>query len=113
MFNLFKKNPMNYKNINAGEFAELMEKNDHVVLDVRAPGELAEGSIPGYQMINFFDADFGTKIDALDRAKTYLVYCRSGNRSGQACVRMANMGFTNLYNLQGGIGAWNASIPVS
>lgn len=100
---------MNYKNINAEEFAELMEKKSHVVLDVRSPGELAEGSVSGHTMINFFEPDFKEMVAKLDKSKSYLVYCRSGNRSGQACTIMADMGFSDLYNLQGGIVAWNAS----
>lgn len=104
---------MNYRNINASEFAELKEQENHVVLDVRSPGELAEGAIPGHIMINIFDPAFASKITELDKSKTYLVYCRSGNRSGQACAFMASMGFSNLYNLNGGIGAWNAMVAVS
>ena len=99
---------MNYQNIGAEKFSELMEKEDHVVLDVRAPGELQEGSIPEHKMINFFEPDFRDQIEKLDKSKTYLIYCRSGNRSGQACAMMADMGFDHLYNLEGGIGAWNA-----
>lgn len=49
---------------------------------------------------------FPEKIGKLNKDKHYLVYCRSGNRSGQACKLMAAEGFTNLYNLSGGIGGW-------
>ncbi|MEP0984899.1 rhodanese-like domain-containing protein [Ekhidna sp.] len=104
---------MKYQNINAEAFAELRTKENHVVLDVRTPGELAEGSIPGYTMVNFFDPNFREEVARLDKTKTYLIYCRSGNRSGQACALMANMGFETLYNLQGGIGAWNEAVSIS
>lgn len=107
MFNLFKKKSMNFENINAQQFAEMIEQENHVVLDVRSPEELTEGAVPGHIMINFFEADFKDKITKLDKLKTYLVYCRSGNRSGKACTVMGNMGFEKLYNLQGGITAWN------
>lgn len=109
MFNIFKKKEMNYQNIDAQQFADLKEKEDHVVLDVRSPGELAEGAVPGHQMINFFESDFKEKVAKLDKSKTYLVYCRSGNRSGKACTLMADMGFEHLYNLKGGIGAWKSA----
>ena len=112
MFNIFKKKPMNYKNIGAEEFSTLKDLGGHIVLDVRSPGELADGAIPGYKMINMFDPSFRTEIEKLDKSKTYLVYCRSGNRSGQTCAMMAEMGFENLYNLSGGIFAWNSS-PVA
>ncbi|NQZ74520.1 MAG: rhodanese-like domain-containing protein [Ekhidna sp.] len=108
MFSLFKKKPKGFQDITANEFAELKKAKNHVVLDVRSPGELAEGAIPGYKMINFFDFSFKSKISQLDKSKTYLVYCKSGNRSTRACKTMAKMGFENLYNLKGGIGAWNA-----
>lgn len=113
MFNLFKKKPMNYQNVDAAQFAELKNKTNHVVLDVRSPGELAEGSVPGHKMINFFDSQFKANVAKLDKSKTYLVYCRSGNRSAQACTVMADLGFTSIYNLKGGIGAWNQLAAVS
>jgi len=104
---------MSFKNIGAEEFASLKENDNHIVLDVRSPEELAEGQVPGHKMINFFNADFRDEVDKLDREKTYLIYCRSGNRSSQACVIMEDMGFKNLYNLHGGIGAWNKMSAVS
>lgn len=103
---------MNFRNINAEEFAQLKEIENHVVLDVRSPQELIDGEVPGYLMINFFDASFKEEIAKLDQDKTYLVYCRSGNRSGQACALMSQMGFQNLCNLVGGIGAWNQMVAV-
>ena len=99
---------MSYQDIDALTFEQLMQNEDHVVIDVRSPQEYADGKIEPHTLINFFDSDFKSKIEKLDPAKTYLVYCRSGNRSGQACAMMGQMGFGKLYNLQGGIGAWNA-----
>lgn len=113
MFNLFKKKPLNVKHINAEEFASLMGKEKHVVLDVRAPSELSTGYIPGYTLVNFFDPGFKDQVSKLDKSYTYLVYCRSGNRSQKACSVMTDMGFENLYNLTGGIGAWNKRISLN
>lgn len=104
---------MSFKNINADEFAELRTKEGFEVLDVRSPMELAEGSIPGHTMINFFEPNFREEVAKLDKSKSYLIYCRSGNRSGQACALMSGMGFGDLYNLNGGIGAWNALMAVN
>lgn len=100
---------MSYKNITVEEFTKLMESENHQVLDVRFPEELVEGTIPGYVHINIFDPNFMSEVSKLDKSKTYLVYCRSGNRSAQACAVMGNLGFNNLNNLIGGIGAWNHS----
>ena len=98
---------MNYSNIGPEEFKSLTAQEDAVILDVRSPSEKSEGVISGYQQINFF-GDFADRLSDLDKEKTYLVYCRSGNRSGSACGLMANKGFAKLYNLMGGINAWNA-----
>lgn len=96
-----------YQDIDAEKFQELMKEKETVVLDVRTPAETSDGVVPGYQMINIMAPDFREQINKLDKSKTYLVYCRSGNRSGQACDYMAGLGFDKLYNLSGGIGAWN------
>lgn len=101
---------MNFENIGPEEFNELRQKENYKVLDVRAPQEKSEGFIDGAEMINFHDPTFPDKVQELDKSQNYLVYCRSGNRSGQACMMMGDMGFEGeLYNLKGGIGAWNAS----
>jgi rhodanese-related sulfurtransferase len=88
------------------EFTELQGKGG-LILDVRAPEEMGEGFIPEYQMIDFNDPHFRSQIEGLDRSKTYLIYCRSGNRSGKACAMMKELGFEQVYNLEGGIKAWN------
>jgi rhodanese-related sulfurtransferase len=78
------------------------------VIDVRTPEEFAEGHIEGAQLIDFNAEGFADKIDKLDRAKAYFVYCRSGNRSGQATALMKEMGFARVYDLDGGVVAWSA-----
>jgi rhodanese-related sulfurtransferase len=95
-----------YTNINGQAFADRMQEKNTVVLDVRSPQEVAQGKIKGAQVINIMGSDFSHKIKTLDKTKTYLVYCRSGNRSARACSLMAKEGFTDLYNLTGGYGAW-------
>lgn len=98
---------MSYENIGPEKFNELMQSADAVVIDVRPEAELVEGEIEGHITINFFDPSFQEEIDKLERNKTYLLHCRSGNRSGKACAMMSQMGFEKLYNLDGGIQAWN------
>ena len=66
------------------------------VIDVRTPAEYAAGHIAGAQNIDVEAADFGTKIAALDKKATYLVYCHSGRRSGMAATQMAAAGFTTI-----------------
>jgi rhodanese-related sulfurtransferase len=68
---------------------------------------------PGARLINFQSGNFENEIAALDKNATYAVYCRSGNRSGQAVKVMHDAGFTNVYNMNGGIIDWaNAGLPL-
>lgn len=95
-----------FKNIGADEFAALAKDKNTVVIDVRSPGETAQGKIPGAKEMNLMGPGFKQQIAKLDKTKTYLVYCRSGNRSATACGMMAAEGLENLYNLSGGYSAW-------
>ncbi|HEX2783430.1 MAG TPA: rhodanese-like domain-containing protein [Ilumatobacteraceae bacterium] len=84
-----------------------------VVVDVRTPAEFAEGHIARAELVDFDAPGFSDRIAKFDRSATYLVYCHSGNRSGQATAIMAELGFTNMYNLAGGITAWqDAGAPI-
>lgn len=65
-----------------------------VILDVRTPAEVAEGHLDGALFVDFMADDFRDKIVELDKSANYIVHCRSGNRSGQAIVIMADLGFT-------------------
>lgn len=88
---------------------ELAADPSVVVLDVRTPEEFAEGHLERAQLIDFNAGGFADAVGSLDRNATYFVYCRSGNRSGQATAIMADLGFTTVYDLDGGIQAWEAS----
>ena len=104
---------MAYENIDPEAFKNKIENlTDAVLLDVRTPVEAAINKIEGATLINFNDGSaFVENIAKLDKDKTYLIYCRSGNRSGQACNYMAQQGFSKLYNLDGGIMAWEVEFP--
>jgi len=69
------------------------------IIDVRTPEEWATGHVEGAVRIGIADSDFTSQIQALDPSLDYFVYCRSGNRAGQAIDFMKNAGFTgNLVN---------------
>lgn len=70
-----------------------------IILDVRTPGEYAEGHLDGALLIDFNAGDVTAAIPELDPNADYLVYCRSGNRSGQAKLLMEQAGFENVTNL--------------
>lgn len=92
------------------EFEAMALSNGYTVIDLRTPQETAAGKITADALeIDFYEDDFETQLAALDRSTPYLIYCRSGNRSGQTLKQMEALGFTEVYDLQGGIGAWQAS----
>ena len=72
-----------------------------VLLDVRTPAEYAEGHLENADNVDVMAPDFAARVDGLDRSRTYYLYCRSGNRSGQAARRMKEMGFENAHNIGG------------
>ncbi len=84
---------------------QLEEASNAALLDVRTAGEFSGGTIPGAKNIDFLSPTFSDKVKKLDKDVTYFVFCRSGNRSGQACNMMYKMGF-DVRNLSGGIGAF-------
>ncbi len=95
------------------DFSSKVAEAGVITLDVRTPGEFAEGHIEGAQLIDFQSGNFENEISALDKNATYAVYCRSGNRSGQAVKVMHDAGFHNVYNLNGGVIDWaNAGLPL-
>jgi phage shock protein E len=107
------KSDKKYKNVNAEQFDKLRADKKNVVLDVRTPEEFADGHIPGAINIDFNAEDFDQKLSKLDKDKTYLVHCAAGGRSARACTKLGKMNFPNLYNLEGGMGAWEkAGKPV-
>jgi rhodanese-related sulfurtransferase len=95
------------------EFSAKIAEAGVITLDVRTPGEFAEGYIQGARLIDFQSGNFENEIAALDKNATYAVYCRSGNRSGQAVKVMQDAGFTNVFNMNGGVIDWaNAGLPL-
>jgi rhodanese-related sulfurtransferase len=99
-----------YEDINSAQFQEKMTGDNVVILDVRTDGEVAEGAIPGHVHVDVNQPGFLDKVKKYDADKTFLVYCRSGGRSGMACSLMAKNGFNDLYNLKGGIMGWTGEV---
>lgn len=87
------------------EWLELSSKEDVVILDIRTPEEYNQGHIEGAVNIDFYSDDFSNQLDELDKTKTYLTYCRSGRRSGLSLETMRDLGFLEVYDLNGGINA--------
>ena len=100
-------------NVTPQEAATVMGQraNDEafMVLDVRTPGEFSEGHLQGARNIDFTSPEFRDRVRSLNRNRTYLVYCRSGNRSGKALEVFRELGFTSILHMDGGTLAWNAA----
>ena len=82
-----------------------------VILDVRTPGEVEQGIIPGAKVSDIFQQEeFVKTLEAMDKDVPTYVYCRSGGRSAKACELMDAMGFKETYNLVGGFSEWTGEV---
>ena len=107
VFSLFSRSKSdNIKSLKPTEFRELITQNNIQLVDVRTPEEFNERKIEGAQLINIYDPNFESMIDAkLDSSMPVAVYCHSGVRSMSAARILAKKGFT-VYNLRGGMIFW-------
>ncbi len=91
-------------------FAEKLKSTENPQLvDVRTPEEYSTEHIGNAANVNWNGSDFVTKVTTYDKSKAIFVYCKVGGRSGQAAAKLAELGFKEVYNLEGGIMKWNAS----
>lgn len=101
------------KHLSPGQVVQLMNNDDAIVLDVRDDAEIREGIIGKSKHIPV--SMLAKRLAELDkhRDKTVIAYCRSGNRSSQACRILRKAGFGKVVNLRGGMLAWReANLPV-
>ncbi len=83
------------------------------VIDVRTPEEFEQGHLEGAELVDYNDPGFRDAIAAYDRDGSYVIYCRSGNRSAGAREVMADLGFGDVADVDGGIQAWlGQDLPV-
>lgn len=92
------------------QFKSMLDRHrgdaDVVLLDIRTPAEFRNGHIHGARLVDYYDRNFVTTLKSLDRQKTYLVYCRSGNRSGKSLKLFDQLGFQHVYHLKSGWVGW-------
>jgi rhodanese-related sulfurtransferase len=100
--------------ISPSDFKTAIDSGEYTLLDIRTAQEFSTGHIAGASQSDFYQSSaFSTYLDSLNKNKKYLIYCRSGNRSGQALSIMKEKGFTNVSDLSGGITAWySAGLPI-
>jgi phage shock protein E len=77
-----------------------------VVLDIRTPEEFSEARLADATMVDFYADDFAAQLDTLDKDVPYVLYCNSGNRSSDAVKTMKDLGFVEVYEIDGGIVNW-------
>jgi thioredoxin len=100
----------NIQLLEAPAFAEKIKNTPNAqILDVRTPQEFAGDHIENAKNINWLNADFATNAATLNNTKPVFVYCKAGSRSNKAAAKLEEMGFTNIYDLQGGILKWEAA----
>ena len=99
------------KTLEQTELSAKLNEENVVLIDVRTPAEVSDGYIPEADLfIDINAADFEQRISELDTAKSYVVYCRSGGRSGRAASQMVTKGFSQVFNLKGGILAYTGEL---
>jgi rhodanese-related sulfurtransferase len=99
-------------NLNAKEFAE--KSPSGTVIDVRTPGEVAQGKINGAVVVDFYQPDFMDQVSKISKDQEIYIYCAVGARSEEAARMLVQQGYTKVYHLQGGIQAWYQNgFPIS
>lgn len=102
--------PAAYTNLSPSEFGQKIANSAAVLLDVRTPNEFNSGHLPKAINANVMGTELTTRAAKLDKSKPLFVYCQSGGRSARACSMLASMGFTEIYNMSGGIASWNGKV---
>lgn len=99
------------KDVSAKQTLELIEENteeaDFIILDVRTLSEFKDGHLENAENLDFYSDTFKDELGKMDKNKTYLIYCKTGNRSGKSLKIMDEMGFTEVYNMLGGYKDWS------
>jgi rhodanese-related sulfurtransferase len=103
--------------INVDEAYVLIQNNtenqNFIILDIRTKEEYENEHIQNSIMIDFYSEEFENELDELDKNKTYLIYCRTGRRTGLTLDIMEDLGFIEVYNMAGGITQWkNNGYPI-
>jgi rhodanese-related sulfurtransferase len=96
-----------FKNITAVELQTMLSAGDVHLIDVRTDAEVARGYIPGAIKLPLHLLPM--KLHEMERGAAMVFYCQMGGRSAQAAAFASMQGYSNVFNLQGGILAWASS----
>lgn len=98
--------------VSAKEAADIIDKHngdkDFAILDIRTPGEFQAGHLAKSILIDFYSQTFADQLNRLDKTKSYLVYCRTGNRSTKSLELFKKLKFQKVYHMASGISAWKS-----
>jgi len=98
------------KQLNSVEIQQTLAKNKQIViLDVRTPQEFASGHLKDAINIDIYKEDFYSRIDKLNKKTSYMIYCRTHNRSGVTVKYMNQKGFETVYQMMDGFPGWTAN----
>lgn len=110
----FSRITQKFSDVSSQELVKILNNGPALVIDVRDNNEVKDGVIKGSKHIPL--SEFPQRLPTLeaDKDKAVIVYCRSGNRSAHACKQLTKNDFPNVYNLKGGIMAWQSdNLPLS
>jgi rhodanese-related sulfurtransferase len=106
VFNEVRRLTQGFNDVSTQEATRMLNRERAVLLDVRDDQEYGEGHIAN--SIHIPLKDLSTNLGKLEKHKNkpIIAYCRSGNRSATACRQLQKQGFETVYNLHGGVIAW-------
>lgn len=84
------------------------DDHSHQLIDVRTVDEFKEGHLKNAQNICVTDGDFEENVAKLDKDQPVYLYCRSGKRSAKAAEILKDLGFKEIYDMDGGILNWKS-----
>jgi rhodanese-related sulfurtransferase len=88
---------------------EHADDGNWIVLDVRTPWEFSNEHIEGAENLDFTDPNFTEMLEKLDKEKNYIIYCKTGIRSGKVLEIIKELGFNKVYNINGGFEGWKSA----
>jgi len=95
-----------YSSISIDKITSALELENSIILDVRTEEEILKGYITDATFIDYYSNDFKNKVDLIDKEKVIYIYCKSGGRSLKASKIISQMGFSEVFNLEGGFMRW-------
>jgi len=97
---------LNFSSLDPKTFKAFFEDKKGMLLDIRTSEEYAEDRIETAINIDFYAVDFEKQLESLDKTVPYFIYCRTGSRTKSALEIMRKIGFKEVYDLKGGLIAW-------